>query len=271
MTRTLHDRLRRGQLRNWHWCAWSITTAAVPSSSCSAAWYPRCCAQGRHGDTPERPTLMFRSTLKSPAAQYKPPVWNKRCAMPSLSRTPSASGDGTSVRVARRPRNRAGTEPEGATIEFAGCEQLGAANLRGTGCAANDTTIHQLRAKDHGPWRLAGINVTGLAGFLLAKTAAAHGRREPKDWYDIAFVLLNNENGDALAAAARVREVFGDPTGTIRTQLQDLQANFANSSTQGTSAYVNQITLDHPEVDPSTAAADAILAVGMFTDRLLGI
>ena len=163
------------------------------------------------------------------------------------------------------------TEPEGATIEFAGCEQLGAANLRGTGYAANDTTIHQLRAKDHGTWRLAGINVTGLAGFLLAKTAAAHSRRKPKDWYDIAFVLLNNENGDALAAAARVREVFGDPTGTIRTQLQDLQANFANSSTQGTSAYVNQITLDHPEVDPSTAAADAILAVGMFTDRLLGI
>lgn len=65
--------------------------------------------------------------------------------------------------------------------------------------------------------------------------------------------------------------MFGDPTGTIGTQLQDLQANFADSSTQGTSAYVNQITLDHPEVDPSTAAADAILAVGMFADRLLGV
>lgn len=50
------------------------------------------------------------------------------------------------------------------------------------------------------------------------------------------------------------------PTGTICTQLQDLQANFADSSTQGTAACVNQITLDHPEVDPSTAAADAILA-----------
>nr|WP_313774956.1 hypothetical protein [Mycobacterium sp.] len=163
------------------------------------------------------------------------------------------------------------TEPEGATVEFAGCDQLGAANLRGTGYAAKDITIHQLRAKDHGTWRLAEINVTGLAGFLLAKTAAAHSRRKPKDWYDIAFVLLNNENGDALAAAARVREVFGVPTGTMCTQLLDLQANFADSSTQGTSAYVNQITLDHPEVDPSTAGADAILAVGMFADRLLGV
>ena len=65
--------------------------------------------------------------------------------------------------------------------------------------------------------------------------------------------------------------MFGDPTGTIGTQLQDLQANFADSSTQGTSAYVNQITLDHPEVDPSTAAADAILLVGTVADRLLGV
>ncbi len=163
------------------------------------------------------------------------------------------------------------TEPEGATVEFAGSDQLGAANLRGTGYAAKDTTIHQLRAKDHGTWRLAEINVTGLAGFLLAKTAAAHSRRKPKDWYDIAFALLNNEHGDALRAAARVREVFGEPTGAIRTQLQDLRANFADSSTQGTSAYVNQITLDHPEVDSSTAAADAILAVGIFADSLLAV
>src|ERR1700739_5167014 len=67
-----------------------------PEFVCSAAWCPRCYVQGRHGDTPERPTLMFRSTLKSLAAQYEPPVWNKRCATPSLSRAPSASGDGTS-------------------------------------------------------------------------------------------------------------------------------------------------------------------------------
>lgn len=40
---------------------------------------------------------------------------------------------------------------------------------------------------------------------------------------------------------------------------------------QGTSAYVNQVTLDHPEVDPSTAAADAILAVGIFADSLLAV
>lgn len=171
MTRTRRGQLRRGQLPNLPSCAWSITTAAAPSSSC---W------------------VELLADLE--------------------------------------------TEPQGATIQFAGCDQLGAANLRGTGYAAKDTTIHQLRAKDHETWRLAEINVTGLAGFLLAKTAAAHSRRKPKDWYDIAFVLLNNERGDTLTAAERVRDVFGEPTGAVRTQLQDLQANFADRSTQGTSA-----------------------------------
>lgn len=47
-----------------------------------------------------------------------------------------------------------------------------------------------------------------MAGFLLAKVAAAHGRRKEKDWYDIAFVLLHNNHGDATAAAERVLEVL---------------------------------------------------------------
>jgi len=34
------------------------------------------------------------------------------------------------------------------------------------------------------------VSVAGIAGVLLAKTAAAYSRRKPKDWYDIAFVLL---------------------------------------------------------------------------------
>jgi hypothetical protein len=55
----------------------------------------------------------------------------------------------------------------------------------------------------------------------------------------IAFVLPHNNHGDARAAAARVREVFGKPTGDIRTQLLDRQANFVDSSSQGTAAYVD--------------------------------
>ena len=162
-----------------------------------------------------------------------------------------------------------GDKPNEAIIEFADCHELGAVNLRGTGYAAQDVTIQTIGAKDHRTWREVEINVTGLAGFLLAKMAAAHGRRKAKDWYDIAFVLLNNDFGGPTAAANRVLEAFGPAViNTIRTQIADLQANFADADAQGTSAYADQITLDHPETDRATAAADAQLAVAAFTELL---
>jgi Nucleotidyl transferase AbiEii toxin, Type IV TA system len=138
------------------------------------------------------------------------------------------------------------------------------------GIASGSSVIQKISAKDHGIWRQAEINVTGLAGFLLAKMAAAHGRRKAKDWYDIAFVLLNNGHGGPSAAAQRVIEIFGQSViSPIRTQVLDLQANFATADAQGTAAYADQITLDHPELDRVTAAADAQLAVAAFTERLL--
>ncbi len=50
----------------------------------------------------------------------------------------------------------------------------------------------------------------GLAGFLLAKNAAARSRQRPKDWYDIAFVLLHNDEGGPEAAAHGVLKKFPD-------------------------------------------------------------
>lgn len=161
-------------------------------------------------------------------------------------------------------------QPNEAVIEFDDCDQLGAVNLRGTGFASQDTVIHRISANDHGTLRQAEINVTGLAGFLLAKMAAAQGRRKGKDWYDIAFVLLNNYYGGPAASAQRVTELFGPSiANAIHTQLIDLRANFADPAAQGTVAYVSQITLDHPDIDQEVAAADAQLAVAAFTEYLL--
>jgi len=87
-------------------------------------------------------------------------------------------------------------QPAGAQVHFDGCESLGAANLRGTGFASRDAEVHLLSARmggiDHG----AEVNVAGLAGFLLAKSAAARSRHKPKDWYALAFVLLHNDAGN---------------------------------------------------------------------------
>ncbi len=161
------------------------------------------------------------------------------------------------------------SQPSESIIRFDGCQDLGAVNLRGTGAAARDVDIRTLAADDEGIRRQASVNVTGLAGFLIAKAAAARSRRKPKDWYDIAFVLLHNDHGSAADVAVRVQQVFGQDVDGLATTLTDLRANFDGKETQGTRAYVGQITQDHPELDPATAAADAQLAVSTFCDRLL--
>ena len=68
------------------------------------------------------------------------------------------------------------SQPANATLSFDGCDHLGAANLRGTGFAAQDIDVQQLTAELDGHARTVEVNVTGLAGFLLAKTAAAAHR-----------------------------------------------------------------------------------------------
>lgn len=161
-------------------------------------------------------------------------------------------------------------QPEGAIITFDKCEDLGAANLRGTGYAARDVGVRQVSSKIGGVVHTVEVNVSGLAGFLLAKIAAAYSRRKPKDWYDIAFVLLHNDAGGPNEAAAAVLDRFGDQlSGAIRTAIEDLRANFATPTAQGPVAYADQILLDHPELDRATVTADAVIAVARFAERVL--
>ena len=100
-------------------------------------------------------------------------------------------------------------QPAQVTVLFDGCRQLGAVNLRGTGVATRDIVERELRTRIGGVEQRATINVTGLGGYLLAKTAAARSRRKAKDWYDIAYVLMFNDAGGPTAAAAAVRRVLG--------------------------------------------------------------
>jgi hypothetical protein len=160
---------------------------------------------------------------------------------------------------------------EGAVVNFDECERLGAVNLRGTGFAARDHSRRQFRARVGGVAYQVEVNVTGLAGFLFAKAAAAYGRRKEKDWYDIAFVLLHNDEGGPEAAARRALERFGDDlAGNIRTALDDLGANFADPDAQGPAAYASQMVLDHPGLLEAQLRADSVLAVQAFYAGLFG-
>ena len=159
--------------------------------------------------------------------------------------------------------------PAQAVLRFDDCQHLGAINLRGTGVAARDIELRVIRAVDGGVLRDAEIQVTGLAGYLLAKVAAARQRRKEKDLYDLAFVLLHNDAGGAHAAADRVLQVFGPSLGAHRTGILELQANFTAVADQGPQAYARQFQIDHPGEDAAQAAADAVLAVTRFSARLL--
>lgn len=161
--------------------------------------------------------------------------------------------------------------PAGAQVLFDGCTNLGAVNLRGTGFASRDVEIRTLRTRIGSVEQVAEINVTGLAGFLLAKSAAAYSRREPKDWYDLAFVLLHNDVGGPEEAAQAVFDRFGQERVTVRTALDDLLDNFATPYAQGPQAYADQLMLDHPELDRTSLLADAVIAIETFHGRLYTI
>ena len=66
------------------------------------------------------------------------------------------------------------------------------------------------------------------AGFLLAKCAAAHSRRQPKDWYDIAFVLLHNDLGGPAEAANAVTEKFRSELSILKTVLVKMENTCRN-------------------------------------------
>ncbi len=151
-----------------------------------------------------------------------------------------------------------------STVIFEGCDHLGAANLRGTIYATRDIEVKTLTARIGGIEHTVEVNVTGLAGFLLAKCAAARSRRSLKDWYDIAFVLLHNEVGGPAAASRAVIAKFGDELEASRTALDDLVANFADKDAQGPKAYSKQMLIDHPSLDRTTLVADAIVSVKEF-------
>ncbi len=156
-------------------------------------------------------------------------------------------------------------QPADSVVSFRDCDALGAVNLRGTGFATRDYMRRPLRSEIDGDGCEVEVNVTGLAGFLLAKIAATYRRRKDKDWYDIAFVLLHNDAGGPVQAATITRDRFGmELTGEIATALDDLLANFATPEAQGPAAYASQMGADYPNAGRIELRADALLAVRAF-------
>ncbi len=150
-------------------------------------------------------------------------------------------------------------------IKFAGCEQLGALNLRGTGFASRSWELKSITAMVDGHEETVRVRVATVPGYLLAKVHAAHGRGYQKDWYDIVYVLLHNDlGGPADAARAVLNQFAGSLVGRTDTALRELEANFNTAYAQGARAYVSITRELHPEEDGDQLSNDAIAAVAEF-------
>lgn len=113
------------------------------------------------------------------------------------------------------------------------------------------------------------LRVAGLGGYLLAKTHAAHRRRATKDWYDVAFVLIHNDAGGPRPAARAVLDHFADAlNGETRTALEDVDSNFADSTSQGAIAFAETTLEIHPDRDWDMLVNDAVTATTMFINEL---
>lgn len=159
--------------------------------------------------------------------------------------------------------------PNQTTISFDDCQSFGAVNLRGTGFASQDWDLRTITADlGHGATPVE-LRVATLPAYLLAKVHAARGRGLEKDWYDVAYVLLHNDDGGPVAAAQRVRDRFDAAlTGLTETALRELTANFTNTDAQGSVAYAATMLGLHPELDYDILANDAVAAVTDFIATL---
>lgn len=157
-------------------------------------------------------------------------------------------------------------EPAESLVMFSGAKTLGAVNLRGTGYAARDWTLHNLSATIDDRLVAAQVRFAALADYLLAKVHALRNRRFEKDMYDFAYVLIHNDVGGPGPAADEVMAKFGDDLPSLHSMFRGLGASFSSPADAGPTAYARLAPpLDsESEEDPARLAGDAYAAVTEF-------
>lgn len=156
-------------------------------------------------------------------------------------------------------------QPAEAIVTPAGCTELRAVNLRGTGSVELDHREVTLTGPE-GPVR---VRFAGLAGYLLSKIAAARTRGADKDYYDLAYVLLHNDEGGPVEAA---RVVIASPVAArlpgMRSTFLEVRERFRTDRAIGSQAYAQEALKVTPEASRALLAADAAAAVNEFLDLL---
>ncbi|HUU00372.1 MAG TPA: hypothetical protein VM425_02925 [Myxococcota bacterium] len=163
-------------------------------------------------------------------------------------------------------------QPANIVIRPAGCKQLGAANLRGTGYVREDWTTEVITGTvADGKTATVKARFAGLCGYLLAKATAVRERGEEKDYYDFAYVLIYNRlGGPANAAQALQKSRFGDRLESVRlaTVWGEIADRYGAPDRFGPAGYAAQSLQVDPASNDSLKRRDAVAAVREFLEGI---
>jgi hypothetical protein len=148
---------------------------------------------------------------------------------------------------------------------------LGVLNLRGTGYVLEDFTTRSIAGElPSGRSIVIDARFAGLGGYLLSKCVSAVTRQKPKDFYDLAYVLLYNRAGGPQAAASTIRDgALSKHLVSLKTTLRELHERYREPTSLGSRSFADLHELAAPGGDRPRLAQDAVAAVKTFVDSLV--
>lgn len=158
----------------------------------------------------------------------------------------------------------------GQPIALPGAAEAAAQNLRGPAVALNNPIRRELdvparvRAEMPGAPARVALRFASLGGYLVAKSAAFISREQPKDAYDLAFVLMYAPGGPRAAAAAvsslPVRMEQDQPGPVVESAVRRL----ANPDDRWVPLVVRQLQEAGDDADPAQLKADVLASARRF-------
>lgn len=155
-------------------------------------------------------------------------------------------------------------------IKLSACNELGAMNLRGTRFVSYDFVEETVEGRlPNGNAIKLDVRVAALGGYLLAKAFALRTRGLPKDYYDFAYVLINNRLGGPIEAATEIKNGrLREELPSLRSTFAEVQERYRTTNDDGPRHYATESMKVEPLIDEQRTRADAVTAVRMFIDEL---
>lgn len=152
----------------------------------------------------------------------------------------------------------------------AGCRELTALNLRGTGFVSEDWAWEEVTGTlPSGEDVSLRIRFAGLQGYLMSKVYVAKERGQAKDYYDLVYTLLFNKLGGPSEVGARMRiGKFGARINLQSAVWREIAARFQSVSDFGPKGYAEEAMRADPTADYSQLQQDAGGAVQEFLAEL---